>query len=384
MRAEMPRQLLERSSRRRGSSASLARTRRPRRVLADARARSSVAARARSPQGLARRPGGVRARDAHRARLDEAWRSASGRRVARYHGDPLHDPARSRRSSVSVVYTFLRLVVSRIRPEARVRIGVAGWTDPSLLGAGRVLSRPMRRRRKRVCATTRRGISLVEVDATYYALPTRSMAAAWAARNAGGLHVRHQGARAHDRTRHRGAPIAADGSRRALPQRLRRCVARVTRASCRQRSSTSCGERFLDALEPLRSAGKLGAVTPAVSTDGSSRRARARTRFDDARSRLGDDVRRRGVSAPCVGWTGASPTRTFALLRRSRARVRDRRRAAGNGEQRAADGGRHVDLRLAVVRLHGRRGGDVGGDGTTSVTERYRYLYDERKLAHMD
>ena len=60
-------------------------------------------------------------------------------------------------------------------------VGTASWTDPTLLACGRFYPPGVVDAESRLRHYATR-FPLVEVDATYYALPTRAMAAAWATR----------------------------------------------------------------------------------------------------------------------------------------------------------------------------------------------------------
>jgi len=69
----------------------------------------------------------------------------------------------------------------------QVRVGTASWTDRTLLESGWYppeADTPERRLRYYA-----RQFHLVEVDATYYALPGEQTAALWAARTPAGVHL---------------------------------------------------------------------------------------------------------------------------------------------------------------------------------------------------
>jgi uncharacterized protein YecE (DUF72 family) len=137
---------------------------------------------------------------------------------------------------------------------ADVRIGTASWTDRTLLESGWYppeASNPARRLQYYA-----RQFPLVEVDATYYALPAEQTASAWAERTpqdftfnikAFSLFTQHP-------TR-----VAA------LPADLREAAERVGKDPVYLRQldpglAEQAWERFLAALTPLRQAGKLGAI----------------------------------------------------------------------------------------------------------------------------
>jgi uncharacterized protein YecE (DUF72 family) len=135
-----------------------------------------------------------------------------------------------------------------------IRIGTAGWTDKTLIDSGWYppdASNPEKRLRYYA-----EQFPLVEVDSAYYALPAEQTAVAWAARTpvdftfnikAFSLFTQH--------------PTAV----RSLPKDLREAAGksgkdRVYLKDVDPEVTDEAWKRFLAALEPLRSAGKLGAV----------------------------------------------------------------------------------------------------------------------------
>ena len=136
----------------------------------------------------------------------------------------------------------------------QIRVGTASWTDRTLIESGWYppeADTPEKRLRYYA-----RQFPLVEVDATYYALPAEQTATAWAARTpatftfdvkAFSLFTQHP-------TR-----VAA------LPTDLRPAVEktgkdRVYLKDVDPAVTDQAWERFLAALEPLREAGKLGTI----------------------------------------------------------------------------------------------------------------------------
>jgi uncharacterized protein YecE (DUF72 family) len=135
-----------------------------------------------------------------------------------------------------------------------IKVGTAGWTDPTLIASGWYppeASTPEKRLRFYA-----RQFPLVEVDATYYALPGEQTAKAWAERTpdrftfnikAFSLFTQHP------------TPV------RALPADLREAASqagkdRVYLKDVDPAVADQAWDRFLAALEPLRGAGKLGAI----------------------------------------------------------------------------------------------------------------------------
>jgi uncharacterized protein YecE (DUF72 family) len=133
---------------------------------------------------------------------------------------------------------------------APIRIGTCSWADESLskYWYPRGVSPS-----KRLAYYAER-YDTVEVDSTYYRLPTREMVEKWAERTPDGfvMHVKAFGLM----TRH---PVKAD----TLPEELRREMPVDERGRVDRPPRELRGEvfrLFLDALEPLRSTGRLGGI----------------------------------------------------------------------------------------------------------------------------
>jgi uncharacterized protein YecE (DUF72 family) len=135
-----------------------------------------------------------------------------------------------------------------------IRIGTAGWTDKTLIDSGWYppdAANPEQRLRYYA-----RQFPLVEVDSAYYALPAEQTAAAWAARTPAGFTFN---VKAYSLFTQHPTPV------RSLPADLREAAGkagkdRVYLKDVDPEVTEQAWERFLAALEPLREAGKLGAV----------------------------------------------------------------------------------------------------------------------------
>jgi uncharacterized protein YecE (DUF72 family) len=135
-----------------------------------------------------------------------------------------------------------------------IRVGTAGWTDKSLIEAGwypQQASTPERRLRYYA-----EQFPLVEVDATYYALPAEQTAAAWAERTPAGFTFN---IKAFSLFTQHPTPV------RALPADLREAAGKAGKDRVYLKDvdpvvTDQAWDRFLAALEPLRQAGKLGAI----------------------------------------------------------------------------------------------------------------------------
>jgi uncharacterized protein YecE (DUF72 family) len=136
-----------------------------------------------------------------------------------------------------------------------IRVGTASWTDKTLIESGWYppeASTPEKRLRFYA-----RQFPLVEVDATYYALPAEQTASAWAERTPAGFTFN---IKAFSLFTTHPTPV------KALPTDLREAAAgesgksRVYLKDVDPAVTDQAWERFLAALEPLNRAGKLGAI----------------------------------------------------------------------------------------------------------------------------
>jgi uncharacterized protein YecE (DUF72 family) len=135
-----------------------------------------------------------------------------------------------------------------------VQVGTASWTDRTLIESGWYppeADTPEKRLRYYA-----RQFPLVEVDATYYALPAEQTAALWAARTPHGFTFN---VKAFSLFTHHPTPVAA------LPADLRPAAEktgkdRVYFQDVGPTVADEAWQRFSSALEPLRQAGKLGAI----------------------------------------------------------------------------------------------------------------------------
>jgi uncharacterized protein YecE (DUF72 family) len=132
-----------------------------------------------------------------------------------------------------------------------IRVGPASWTDRMLLESGWYPPEASTPARRLQFYASR--FPLVEVDATYYALPAEQPAASWAARTSAGFTFNAKAFSQHP-TR-----IAA------LPADLRPATQQAGKDPVYLRQvdpavADQAWDRFRATLEPLRRAGKLGAI----------------------------------------------------------------------------------------------------------------------------
>jgi uncharacterized protein YecE (DUF72 family) len=137
-----------------------------------------------------------------------------------------------------------------------ILVGTASWTDRTLIASGWYppeADTPEKRLRFYA-----RQFPLVEVDATYYALPAEQTATSWAERTPAGFTFN---VKAFSLFTQHPTPV------KALPADLREAAAagaagkeRVYLKDVDPAVADQAWDRFLAALEPLRRAGKLGAI----------------------------------------------------------------------------------------------------------------------------
>jgi len=151
-----------------------------------------------------------------------------------------------------------------------ILVGTASWTDPTLLACGRFYPPHVRtpEARLRHYASC---FPIVEADSPYYGLPPPAMAHAWAVRTPPGFVFNVKAFRLFT-----GHPAGLA----ALPADLRRELppmpaGRVFYPDLPARIRRELWRRYLEGIEPLRQAGKLGAIlfqfAPWVRNDAAGR-----------------------------------------------------------------------------------------------------------------
>ena len=282
--------------------------------------------------------------------------------------DPGTDAARSRTESLHPPKPALVRVGG-----TGIRFGTASWTDPTLLKPG--VFYPDRatnpEARLKYYASL---FSVVEVDSSYYALPTPRMAELWVERTPDDFvfDIKAFAWMTGHATETERLPRSL---KEALPNDLlskKRLYAKDVPREVRDEA----WRLFVDAVRPLRVANKLGAVflqypswvRPAEHS--AEMLSRARRRLGDlpiaVEFRHGDWLAR------------AHRERTLSMLREndmSYVIVDEPQGFASSVPPATAV----TSAGLAVVRMHGHRA-DTWEKRGTPVVERFRYLYDEKEL----
>lgn len=287
--------------------------------------------------------------------------------------DTEHDPgfAAARNRADSLPSAAAPLVVAE---GARIRVGIAAWTEKTLTAGEIFYPRGADSAESRLRFYASR-FSLAEVDSSYYALPTRSMAEIWVERTPDDFVF---DVKAHALMT--GHPTEPSRLPRELREALPSSLAAAPRVYANELPSElvdAVWEVFRDAVEPLRTAGKLGAVLLQYPRWFVPSRANAAEIVRASERLPGVRV---AVELRNAAWlTGRVAERTFGLLREHALPyviVDEPQIGAGSVPPTVAV----TSPELAIVRLHGRRSETWQRPGTP-VVEKYRYLYDRAQLA---
>lgn len=286
--------------------------------------------------------------------------------------DALHDPGPAAASGRSAAAPEL---VDEVRATsgARILIGVASWTDPTMTAPGVFYPDGVATPEARLRYYASR-FPLVEVDSTYYAIPARRTAELWTQRTS--AHFTFD-VKAHALMTGQPSEVSR------LPRELRDALPAAL-ATKRQVYANELPDEirdqawrmFLDAIAPLRESGRLGVLLLQYPRWVGPSRASAAL-VENARARLGDwpaavEFRNRRWFEDRVA------PRTLDLLRRNGFAhvVVD---SPPGFESSVPPVPEVTAAQLAVVRFHGRNV-DTWEARVTQVSQRFRYLYDERQL----
>jgi uncharacterized protein YecE (DUF72 family) len=252
-----------------------------------------------------------------------------------------------------------------------IRVGISSWTEPTLLKAGTFYPKGATTAEERLRFYAQR-FPIVEVDSTFYALPSPQTANLWVERTPPGFTF---DAKAFALLTQHPSPAAR------LPKDIRERLQPQGRANVYfkdlgARDRELIWDRFREGLQPLRESGKLGAVLfqfpkwflPSAAS----------YRFmEDLREWLPD-------------FSIAVEFRQAAWMREDRReRVFEFLRGRGltyvavdepQGFSSSVPPAVAITAPLAMVRFHGRNRETWERKGLTAA-ERFKYLYDRRELA---
>ena len=258
----------------------------------------------------------------------------------------------------------------------RIRLGTASWTDPTMTAAGVFYPGGVDTAEERLQYYASR-FPVVEVDATYYALPPRRTAELWVERTPPDFvfDVKAHALMTGQPTETRRLPKAI---REALPPEVGE-KARIYAKDLPDELADEVWGQFADGLAPLAEAGQLGAVFlqyPRWFFTGSEQRDQIR----EARERLGRHGLRAAVEFRNATWFNEkNAERTLRFLSDEGIPL-----VLVDGPQGFKSSipplVATTDPDLAIVRFHGRRAATWEGARGLPTVERFRYLYDRDEL----
>jgi uncharacterized protein YecE (DUF72 family) len=287
----------------------------------------------------------------------------------------MHDPGIPIGNARSAAVPRESLAALRARSGARILIGVASWTDPSMTAPGVFYPTNARSAEARLRYYATR-FPLVEVDSTYYAIPARRMAELWVDRTPDGFVF---DVKAHALMTGQPSEVSRlpKEIRDALPAELAKKT-RVYATDLSDDLKDAVWQTFLGALRPLRDAGRLGAILLQYPKWVGPSRANAAL-IADAQRRLQSDGWRAAVELRNRDWFDErTRPRTLAFLRKQALSYVAVDSPPGFASSVPAIP-EVTSPPLAVVRFHGRNT-DTWEAKVTQVSQRFRYLYDEQQL----
>lgn len=249
-------------------------------------------------------------------------------------------------------------------------VGTASWTDPSLIASGAFYPPDAKTAEDRLRFYSGQ-FDTVEVDSTYYALPSERNAALWAERTPDDFvfHIKAFSLLTTHAAETRRLPKAI--KELLSPAELQQ--ARLSRPSDAVRDLAF--QMFTSALGPLREAGKLGLMVFQFPPWFTATRGNARY-IEDCRRRLPDDAV--AIEFRHASWLADSRrARTLDFLRDLALTyvIVDEPQLKDSVPPLCA-----VTAPDAYVRFHGQNKEAWTKKGI-SAAERYKYLYSERELA---
>ena len=288
--------------------------------------------------------------------------------------DPGPDAARERLEAAGIEDAAAEPLV--LPSGHRIRLGTASWTDPTMTAAGVFYPREAGTAEERLGYYASR-FPVVEVDATYYALPTRRLSELWVERTPPDFVF---DVKAHALLT--GQPTET----RRLPKALREALPAPVAAKPRLYAKDLPGEllaevwrQFADGLAPLAEAGQLGAVLLQYPkwffTSSENRDA-----IHEAKAALEPHGLRVAVEFRNGSWFNErNLDRTLAFLSDEAIPL-----VLVDGPQGFKSSVPPIAATtapdLAVIRFHGRRTATWEAMAGLQTVERFRYLYDRPEL----
>jgi uncharacterized protein YecE (DUF72 family) len=256
-----------------------------------------------------------------------------------------------------------------------ILVGTASWTDKTLIACGRFYPKGATTAEARLRHYAAQ-FPIVEVDSSYYAMPTPATAQLWAERTPNGFVMNVKAFRIF--TGHQTEP-------KVLHADLRTVLAGFDRPRLFYRElpaeiANELWRRFREALLPLAAAGRLGLVHfqfPPWVTCGAAGRAQVEHCVERmAGHELSVEFRHRS-------WFDAgNDVATLAFLRELGVThtVVDGPQGFANSVPAVWEA---TNPRYALLRLHGRNAATWNVKGATSASDRFNYDYPESELAEL-
>ena len=258
-----------------------------------------------------------------------------------------------------------------------ILVGTASWTDKSLIDCGRFYPADAKSPEARLRYYAGQ-FALVEVDSSYYALPRASNSQLWVERTPAAFRMNVKAFRLF--TAHQTAPAVLPADiREALPTQL----AEKRNVYYKDLPGPIIDElwrRFLEALEPLRLAGKLGLIHLQFAPWLLRNRA-GHQHVEDCVARLQGYE----VSVEFRNKTWFEPEHCAATLAFERElgvthTVVDEPQGFASSVPQVWEA---TNERFALVRLHGRNAATWNVKGAVASSDRFNYDYSDDELGEL-
>ena len=264
-----------------------------------------------------------------------------------------------------------------LKPTGRPKIlvGTASWTDPGLIKCGRFYPKGCSSAEARLRYYASR-FPMVEVNSSYYALPSRSNSELWAERTPVNFNFNVKAFRLF--TGHQ-TPIDA------LPTPVKAALGSYSKKNIYYKDMPKelvegMWDYFTQALEPLRAAGKLGALhfqfAPWFIYS-----PPAREHLDQVRARLANYTL--SVEFRHESWFNDKHRQQTLDFEKERSLVNVVVDEPVGFTNSIAAHWVVTNPSLAVVRLHGRNAETWNIKGATAASERFNYDYSDQELAEL-
>jgi uncharacterized protein YecE (DUF72 family) len=256
-----------------------------------------------------------------------------------------------------------------------VLVGTASWTDKTLIACGRFYPRDANTAEARLRYYASQ-FPLVEVDSSYYAMPAPSTAQLWAERTPNGFVMNVKAFRIF--TGHQTSPAV-------LHKDLRDALGPTTKPNLYYRDLPDAlrdelWRRFIDALAPLRAAGKLGLVhfqfPPWIVRDAAGRAHVQHCVERMSGHTLSVEFRHRSWFDPEHAAGTLAFERDLGVVHT----VVDAPQGFSNSVPAVWEA---THPAFALVRLHGRNAGTWNVKGASAASDRFNYDYSETELAEI-